>query len=156
MVTVIPHGGPTVSSTVVTADGWYPDVTLSALRERVGLDRTWTDERLAPLVRDAIDAVAGILTAWRAAREAEGAASLDQVAPADRIDGVSVAVQRWRSAIDCRVRAALLTTTRDFDSTGAGHDRADALEATADDWLARSHEALSRLMGRPRATVELI
>jgi hypothetical protein len=156
MVTVIPHGGAAASATVVTADGWYPDVDLAALRARVGLDTTRGDDRLAPLVRDAIDAVAGILTAWRAAREAEGAASLDQVAPDDRIDGVPLAVLRWRSAIDCRVRAALLATTRDFDSTGAGHDRADALEATADDWLARAHEALSRLMDRPRATVELI
>lgn len=140
----------------VCADGWYPEVDLTALRTRTGLDGTWTDARLIPMVREAADAIAGVLAGWRVAREAEGAPSLAAVAPADVLDGTPLAVWRWQAALDCRVRAAVILATRDFDSTKSGHDRADALEATADDWLARSHEALSRLMGRPRATVDLI
>jgi len=141
----------------VCADGWYPEVDLTALRRRTRLDDgTWDDALLIPMVREAADAIAGVLADWRAAREAEGAASLAAVTPADALTGTPIAVLRWQAALDCRVRAAVILATRDFDSTKSGHDRADALEATADDWLTRGHEALSRLMGRPRTVVELI
>jgi len=158
MVSVIPHTATPADPVLVTVcpDGWYPAVDLTALRTRTGLDGTWTDARLTPLVREAADAVAGILTDWRTAREAEGAATLADVSPTDTMDGTPLAVWRWQSAIDCRVRAALILSTRDYHSTGDGHGRADALEPTADDWLQRAHEALSRLMGRPRSVVELI
>jgi hypothetical protein len=59
-------------------------------------------------------------------------------------------------AVYCTARAGLLVVTRDYDSTKAGHARADALEPTADDWLAKARFALARLTARGRAVVELI
>ncbi|SDF04656.1 head completion/stabilization protein [Rhodospira trueperi] len=158
MVSVIPHTAAPADPVLVAVDpdGWYPPVDVTALRARTGLDGTWSDGRLTLLVREAADAVADVLADWRADREAEGAATLAAVAPTGPLDGTPLSVWRWRTAIECRVRAAVIRATRDFHSTGDGHDRADALEPTADEWLARAHEALSRLMGRPRATIELI
>ena len=83
------------------------------------------------------------------------AATLAEV-PATAYGGVSEKVTLYETAVYARARAVLLETTRDYDSTKSGHDKADALEDTADDWFRQSNEALARLTGRPRMVVELI
>ncbi|KAA5603796.1 head completion/stabilization protein [Roseospira marina] len=158
MVSVIPHTAAPADPVIIAVDpdGWYPAVDVTALRLRTGLDGTWTDARLTPVVREEADAIAGVLTEWRAGKQARGAASLAAVDPDQTIEGTPLTVWRWQAALDGRVRAAVIRATRDFHATGDGHTRADALEPTADEWLGRAHEALSRLMGRPRTVVELI
>lgn len=136
----------------IPGDGWYPAIDPAALRMETGLGTTWSAERLRAVIVEAIDEVQSLLTDWRADRTAVSLAEVDSAT----IGGEPAAVVRYRTAVFCRVRSKLLMVTRDYDSTKSGHDRADALEATADDWLARSRDALSRLLGQPRVTVELI
>lgn len=148
----IPTGPAQPEDATVANDGWYPDLTVAACRAATGLDGTFSTARVEAEIRAAVIEVGAAITSWRAAQTA---ASLADV-PAPMLGGTSVKVTLYTRAVHCLVRARLVDVTRDYDSTAKGHDRADALEATADAWRQASSEALSRLTGRARTTVELI
>ena len=154
MSTFIPAGGATTNIAIATP-AFYPDLSTDEMREATGLGTLYTPQRLAMMVKLSAIAVNQALTDWQADQELAGHASLDAV-PADQIGDESILVQLYRAAVYCRARAQLLNVTRDYDATRDGHDRADELEQTAFDWMAQSHEALARIMGRSRSAVELI
>jgi hypothetical protein len=76
--------------------------------------------------------------------------------PAKSYGETSEKTHWYLTAVCHRVRSMMVETTRDYDSTKSGRDRADALEATSDRWMQSSNEAVARLMGRKRTTVDLI
>ncbi len=143
---------PAVADKTVANDGWYPDLTTQAMQAETGQDDVPGPDRIAGAIRAAMIETNIVLTSWRAGQTA---ATLADVS-ARRYGDTSEKVFLYRTAVYTRARAELLSVTRDYDTTRDGHDRADALEKTADDWLRQSNEALSRLMDRPRAVVELI
>lgn len=144
--------GPAVANETVANDGWYPDLTTKDMQAETGQDDVPGTDRIAGAIRAAMIETNIVLTSWRAGQTA---ASLSDVV-ARKYGDTSEKVLLYRTAVYARARSELISVTRDYDSTKDGHDRADALEKTADDWLRQSNEALSRLMGRPRAVVELI
>jgi len=144
--------GAPVADDLIPGDGWYPGLSMAEIKAETGLDDTFRADQVRATVRAAVAETWAVLASWRAA---QSAATLADTRPGT-IDGAPVAEVLYRAAIAARARALLLQVTRDYDSTKSGHARADALEPTADVWLARAHEALSRLMGRARATIELI
>ncbi|MBK5910139.1 hypothetical protein CCR85_01355 [Rhodothalassium salexigens] len=133
-------------------EGFWPALSLAEMRDRTGLSMAVGAERIEAALTAAMIEVNAALARWRAD---QSAATLDRV-PAPLHDGVSAKVLAYKAAVYTRARAALIETERDYDSTKSGHDRADALETTADSWLRLSHEALARVMDRARVTVELI
>ncbi|MBF0375041.1 MAG: head completion/stabilization protein, partial [Alphaproteobacteria bacterium] len=145
-MTFIPSGAAQTPTTV-TNDGFFPDLDTAELKAWTGLDDTFATARLAAELRAAIVEINATLAVWRAGLTAPRLADL----PAPLVDGQSAGVIAYKTGVYARARAAMVETTRDFDSTKSGHARADALEPTADIWLRRSTEALSRLTGRPRA-----
>lgn len=151
-MTFIPANGPATDDLIVANDGWYPDISVAVMKAETGLVDVFGPARIAAVLAAAMIEVNASISAWRAARPE---ASLDDV-PAMSYGDISEKVLLYRTAVTCRARAELLASTRDYDSTKSGHARADALEATADDWQRRSIEALARLTGRPRTTVDLI
>lgn len=142
----------TETGATVANDGWYPDIALDDLRAATGLDGTWDDDRLRGPVLAALVAVNADLRAWRADQTAASLAEVD----GNTLNGEPVALGLYRRAVHCRARALTLQVTRDFDSTRSGHDRADALDTSIDAWMAASHEAVARILGRSGTVAELI
>ena len=136
-------------------DGWWPDVDLQALRTAVRLDSTVTTARLQHSLVTAILAVNQELAAWKLERQLGGFASLGEV-PAPTVAGESALAQHYRRAIYCALRADLIERYRDFDTTGAGDKRAEALEGSIDSLRRDMRWAISDFLGRRRTTVELI
>ena len=152
LIATAPAGTP---ATVITNDGWFPDIDLVDVRAAVRLDGTVTNERLRPALVDAIVSVNQDLYTWQGARASLGAQSLADV-EAPTIDGESVYVSRYRTAVYHLARAALTERYRDFDSTKSGHQKADELECTIDDDRRTARWAVRDILGVSRMTVELI
>lgn len=153
MTAFIPSDNPAADApTTVANDGWFPGLALADFYAETGQGKTFAPERVAAAIRAAIIEINTAIAEWRALQTAD---TLETV-PATDYGGTSEKVILYRAAVFCRARAQLLANTRDFDSTKDGHDRADKLEATADDYLRQSNEAVSRLTGRARTVVELI
>jgi hypothetical protein len=152
MSSFIPSDAPAAAPATVANDGWYPDIDLSDFHAETGQGTTFAAPRVAAVLLAAMIEINASLAEWRAAQTAADLAAL----PAPNYGGVSEKVILYRTAVFARTRAQMLNTTRDYDSTKDGHNRADKLEATAADHLRQSNEALSRLTGRPRTIVELI
>ncbi|HIH2655003.1 phage head protein [Burkholderia stagnalis] len=139
----------------LTNDGFFPDIDLSALRDAMRLDGTVTRERLRHAARDAMLTVNDELAAWRARQRAAGAASLADV-PAERLDGESVHVFRYRRAVYHLAHADVTEKYRGFDSTKSGGQVAAELAATVDESRRNARWAISDILGIARSTVELI
>lgn len=148
----IPANGTGADDRTVENDGWYPDLTVAECRAETSLATIFgTDRIAAELLAAAIEINAGIAE-WRAL---QSAASLAEV-PAASYGTVSAKIALYKRAVHTLARARMVDTTRDYDASGKGHDRADALEDTAEVWRQASQEALARLTGRARTVVELI
>jgi hypothetical protein len=93
---------------------------------------------------------------WRAAREAEGCASLAEVEPARTIGGKPRAVVLYTRAVRCAAAAELAETHRDVTATTHGQARADDEKLTAADYRRMVTEAIRDLLGTTRVAVELI
>lgn len=145
----------TTTPDIVQGDGWFPDINLVALRDAYRLDTTVTPERLRDAVRDAMVDVAGELAEWRAAREAEGHANLTAV-PAVQFGGRSRLLIIYDRAIGSLVSAELADRLLDASATAAGHDRVDELKEPGCAHRRRYRWAISDILGKRRATVELI
>jgi hypothetical protein len=145
---------PERRATIVN-DGWFPDIDLSALRDAMRLDGTVTHERLVDAVTGAIADVNAQLGTWQATQLSAGFGSLGDV-PSPVIDGQSVRLTRYRSAVYRLAKADLTARYRDYDSTKSGAARAEELETTIDDDRRAAHWAINDITGRRRTTVELI
>lgn len=143
---------PVPGNATVANDGWYPGLDVDDFKARTGLGHVFATESLTAALQSAMIEINATIAPWRAAQTA---ATLAEV-PATLYGEISEKVILYTAAIFARARAELLRTTRDYDSTKDGHDRAEALEGTADTYLRQSAEAISRLTGRTRAVVELI
>lgn len=152
MNSFVPSSNPDASDSTVQNDGFFPDIELNSVRNRTGLSDIFTSERILAATGDAMIEINATLSAWAADQTAS---TLEDV-PAKTYGEVNEKVHLYITAVCARVRAILVDTTRDYDSTKSGHDRADALEGTSDRWMQMSNEAISRLMDRKRTTVELI
>lgn len=148
----IPSNATSPEDQTVSNDGFYPALGVAEMRAQTGLGTVFGVERVAAVLRATMIEVNDSLIDWRANCSGPSLADI----PADTYGGVSAKVTLYKTAVYTRARATLIETTRDYDSTKSGHDRADTLEETADSWLQQSIEALSRLMDRPRTVVDLI
>lgn len=139
----------------ITSSAFWPAVDLAAVRDQQRIDSTVTTPRLAGAIIEAIAFVNSELSAWRAARIAEGSATLDAV-EAEQINDVSILVHRYLRAVGCTAKALLLERYRDFDSTARGDKKADVLEDPIDDLRRDARWAINDILGIGRTTVELI
>lgn len=140
--------------TIVTNDGFFPDIDLDQLREQMRLDGTVTLARLRGAAVDAVISVNHELEAWKASRVAGGVTSLADTLP--KIGGASVYLILYLSAVYRTAKADLTERYRDFDATKSGEDKAEQLEGTIGDDRRHARWAIRDILGIPRSTVELI
>lgn len=140
---------------IILNDGWFPDIDPGAIRQQWRIREVVLPARLREAVLAAIITVGNDLSAWQAARAAEGHATLAAV-PAPQIGGESRILALYRRAVGCLVKAELQERYRDFDQTGAGQRDVTELDQSVGELRRDARHAIRDLLGRSRTAVDLI
>lgn len=139
----------------ITSGAWWPAIDPADAMAAMRIDGGVSAERLRAALVEGIVTAIEQLSAWKAARQAEGHASLGDV-PAIEINGETAHVVRFRRAVHCYAAASLAEQYRGTDTTGAGNQRADLVEEPIDNLRRDAAWAIADILGRARTTVELI
>ena len=117
--------GPTMPADVkaITNDGFFPDISMPAMRDAMRLDSTVTDARLRPALVDAILTTNRLLREWQASYLAKGIQKLEEV-PALKVDGESQYVAHYRRAVYSFAKADI----RELSGLRHYRERADRQE----------------------------
>jgi len=150
----IANASPTADRSIEN-DGFFPDVNCSDLRDDMRLDGSVTTSRLETAVINAMIECNRELSAWRAAREAEGHAVLADV-PAPSINGSSQLLHLYLRVIYCRAAAELVERYRSYDATHSGEAKADEESTNIDELKRDARHALRTILGVSHTTVELL
>lgn len=153
-VATAPTGSTTPADTIGN-DGWFPDLSMSVLRDTLRLDGTVTDIRLRESARYAIAHVNHDLAGFAAQHQDSGITALDDVSAAT-IDGESRLVMLYRRAVASMVKADLIERYRDYDSTDSAQRRALEMDPGADEQRRNARWAVRDILGKPHSVVELI
>lgn len=154
----LPPAGPIAPPAVadeIQIDGFYPSLSIAAARQILRVPTDVTDHRLSDALKAAMLQVAMELLPWRTAREAEGHHTLASAAPGT-VGGENTGATLFRRAVHSLAGADLAELQRRLDSAGAADPKLTVLETTVDDHRRNASWAISDLVGRGRATVELI
>jgi hypothetical protein len=142
----------------ITNDGFFPDISMPAMRDAMRLDSTVTDARLRPALVDAILTANRLLRDWQLQQLASGIEKLEQVS-ALQVDGESQYLAHYRRAVYSFAKADIFESYRDYDTTASALTDKKNMEwmDTAPDVQRRNgHWAINDILGRTHATVELI
>lgn len=146
---------PPSAETVVTNDGWFPDVDPAAIRADTRVREGVTAPRLRRAIVAAIITVNRQLAGWKAAQIAAGHATMAAV-PADEIDGASQLLQLYSGAIGAAAKVKLVERYRDTDLTGAGQRQVEELDPALGELRRDMIHAVRDIRGEGRTVVELI
>jgi hypothetical protein len=148
---------PTTAATPisVTNDGFFPSIALGNVRERTRLDGTITDPRLHDAVSAAMISVNKQLDNYKHIQIERGYDRLVDV-PSTSINQQSVLITLYERAVLCTVQADLNERYSDFDSTDIEKRDEKISDRIADTQRRNAQWAINDLIGRPRATIELI
>lgn len=150
---------PARPESVIANDGWFPDMDPTAVRAACMLDGTVTDVRLRSALQSAMLSVNDELQAWaHEQRSRWGYASLGDV-PSAQVGGESAKLLHYRRAVHACLQADLLDTYRGMAALGTGNklDRShDDVQHNASDHRRNQRWAISALLGRARATIDLL
>ena len=151
---------PVETDLTAPQSAFWPEIGTAEFRARYQVDSTIGDERALAYLTAALVHINTQLAAWRVTQQAAGHATLQDIPPAadadDYGDGATGLLDQYKTAVYARAKAQQLKRARDYDSTNEGHDRADDLEVTADDYLRESYLAVRAIQGHTGLTVELI
>lgn len=143
------------AETLIASNPFWPEIDPAAIRDAQRIDNTVTPERLRMALVEAIASTNHALRSWRDGQITAGYVKLSDV-PSDEIDGTSILVHRYLRAVGCLTKAIVLERLRDFDATGKGDKKADALTDPIDDYRRDHLHAVADIAGTPRTVVELI
>ena len=143
----------------VRNDGFWPDIDREQLRADIRLDGTVTPDRLHKALLTAMWSVNDELRPWKSAQVMACRTTLEGV-PADQLDGRSVKVQQYRTAIYAHVQAQLAEAYRDLDTLpqGAGKEARvmSATETRIDGFNQALRWAVADLQDAPRVIAALL
>lgn len=143
------------AETVITNDGWFPDVDPAAARAGLRVKDGVTAERLRRALIGAIVTVGNQLADWQRTQRGAGHASLATV-PAPVLDGRSRLVLLYERAIGAYAKAELVEAYRDVDLTGAGQRKVEDAEPSIGELRRDAVHAIRDILGVDRSTIELI
>lgn len=136
----------------ISSHPFWPAINTATARDVMRIDGSITEPRLKHAVITAIAQVNQDLTGYRLNSGYDALADV----PAEQIGHESQLVHHYRRAVYCLARANLIERLRDYDTTGKGDDRADALEQTVTDLRRDARFAVRAILGITHTTVELI
>ncbi|WP_343560399.1 head completion/stabilization protein [Kiloniella sp. b19] len=138
--------------TTIRNDGWWPDLDLSDFKADYRIATDNDDDRLSQVVIAAILEINSVAADWKKRQEATDLSSV----PAPQIDGESEKVILYRNAVFYRAKSLLVAGRRDHDTTNSGHDRANRLDDSNDEWMRMSTDSVNNLTDRKRFDAELL
>lgn len=145
--------------TIVSNDGWFPDMDPDSVRDACRLDGTVTVARLRPALVDAMLSVNAELQYFKGMQTEAGHASLADV-PATMIDGKSAKVQQYIRAVHYCLMADLAEAYRNLaqlpSSTGKEAHVMERLVVEQNEHRRKQRWAIADLKGQRRTIVELI
>ncbi|MFZ6772324.1 head completion/stabilization protein [Undibacterium sp. SXout7W] len=150
--------GQTQPDTIITNDGFFPDIDLAHMRDAIRLDGTVTDTRLTAATVDAIIFVNDQVKELKTAATAAGHTSMAAI-PAAQVNRQSVLISHYLRAVYCTAKADLIERYKDYDTTATSLDDKKLVGFLAngpDEERRNAAWAISKLMGRHHVTVELI
>ncbi|NWC38768.1 head completion/stabilization protein [Pseudomonas tolaasii] len=145
----------TVASGHINTDPFWPSIDLDNLRATLRIDASVTPARLETAVIAAAINLNRELSDWRAAQQAAGYTTLDEV-PGDRIKDVSVKAHLYRRAIEAGTGAEVCERYRDYSATNTGNNKAEEVAPGIDDYRRDLRWAIRDFLEKSRTTVELI
>lgn len=147
--------GGTTEPVVITNAAFFPDLNLQEFRDSMRLDGTVTDERAQHALEAGMSDVNRSLAEYMKVQKDLGLDTLENVPDADwHPSGTNVRL--YLRAVWCLAKASLIERYRDYDATGAGHERSESMDLTSDDLRRDAAWAISDIRGVQRTTVELI
>lgn len=130
----------------VTVDGWFPDVDVTELRQRVRMgENIVPHDRVVAAIEGAILTALRNLAAWRAVHAAAGVASLAAVPDTVEINGVPRAVILWDRIVRHYTAAAIADEYRDLVAADQQVLRSDEERITGDQHRRMAHNAVADL-----------
>ncbi|GMM59871.1 head completion/stabilization protein [Novosphingobium pituita] len=142
--------------TVLSGDGWWPDIDCNDMREALRIGEAVTHARLIMALEGAMITVTDDLAPWRAAQEAAGFTSLAAVRPAQMTNGKPRLVVLFTNAVRYGAAAELFEHSTDMTATGAMQGREEAKRQQGGDFDARRLQAVRSIMGTTRVAVALL
>lgn len=136
----------------ITNNGFFPDITLTEIRNAIRADGTITDERLKIAV---IESIANVNSELKVLQEQTTYSQLANI-PADTINGESILLSRYKRAVFCFAMANLYERYRSYDTTKEGAEKAEDFENSIGDLRRDGRFAIRDLLKINRWTVELI
>jgi hypothetical protein len=156
---MIATGGPAAppARDTIPNSPWWPVVSFDCYRAASRIDRTAADEQVFAALREAVMAVNAQLSGWLGNTMAltPGTTCLADV-PAPDSQPVDYYPQRYLRAVHSAADALLAESFRDFDSSGDGDRRADAMDGRIDAYRRESQYAIADITGNRRRRVELL
>lgn len=147
--------GSTTAEDPIQNNGFWPDIEPANFREAQRVDGAVTTARVRNALLAAVIDANHRLREWQRLQEEAGhAAAADVPGPSWQPAGTIVAL--YRRAVYALAKANLIERYRDYDSTGAGGDRAEDLSVAIADYRRDAAWAIADIRGRTRTTVELI
>lgn len=140
---------------IISNNGFYPDISLTALRNQMRIDGTVTNARLTLAVVEAIAYVNDELRPFQQQIKNSNYFSLEEMT-ADVINGESILVQRYIRAVYCFTVANLYERYRAYDTTKEGNEHAEEYENAIDDLRRDGLFAIRDILQQTRINVELI
>lgn len=134
---------------------FFPDVALAKAREIANINGTITKARLHEALVTAILKTNSNLTEWVNEQKTAGITAMSEMEGL-AIGDINQHEHYYIRAVACYAKASITERNRDFDSTAEGHDRADDMQTTIDDYWRDYQWALSDLQDKSRAQIELI
>jgi hypothetical protein len=141
------------ANTDITNDVFYPDISTADFRKTMNVGNDIDEDHVVNRLSIALFKVNHILEVWRSSIIEY--AKLEDI-PAPSAGAISEKVFFYKQAVYAYARAQLIESRRDLSTTAKGHDKADNLDETMDDYYRQSHEAIRMILNKPRTTVELI
>lgn len=155
-----PVAPPDPAGDQVVADGWFPPVSIAAVREKLVLGTAITNTRLRFSIEGGMLTALRQLAAWRTDRALAGAGTL-AATTSEQLFGRNHAEALWERAVAFYAGADIALAARDISATDAGLKRAEEKDAQGEEWLRQAHAAIADLLSigsrpRPRHIARLI
>lgn len=136
---------PDPSAAQVVADGWFPPIALTDVRDRLRLgEGAVPTARLTEAIEGGMVHALRELADWRSAHAAAGVAQLADVT-AQQLNGQNYAVLLWERIVRYFAGADLAADYRDVTATDQGLDRAEQKDLTSDELRRRALAAVTDL-----------
>lgn len=142
-----------LNQTLISNNGFFPDISLDEVRNAMRIDGTVTNDRLQFAVIEAMASVNQDLSQFK--KNAKSYRTLADY-PTEQINGEHLLILRYKRAVYCLAMANLNERYRSYDTTKDGEDNAEKIEQTIDDLRRDARFAIRDIQRLSRITVGLI